>query len=230
MKKVLILFILLQAFNTHANLESKVPPTIAGITIPNTHMLADNGSVYRGMAPKHRIQELINLGITDVLIFKNQTLREVDNEITALTEAGYRFENIHHIPFKWRDVKDLRVACQQTVQALQLIREVYLSQNRAIFFHCTVGEDRTGLLAGMWEILTTGKRTQTIFQKQMCERGYAAGNSHKPYFVVSAIRRNLTPLFFKMVRLVERGYLSFDNLDPASCGKMEWVKTIPRCN
>ena len=222
--------LILLSLNTFAGLESKFTSSVEGISIPNTHMLDDNGTVYRGMAPGKRIQQLVDLGITDVLIFKNQTRKEVDKEIVALKELGYSNEQIHHIPFKWKDINDFKSACIQTVDALKLIKEVYESDSRSIFFHCTVGEDRTGHLAGIWDMLLEGSSTHESFQTQMCERGYGAGNDHKPWKVVSAIRKGLTPLFFKMARLVENGDLTLDSLDVSACDKMKWVKDLQTCN
>ena len=228
MKLVQVVIAITFAFTALAGLESNVESTVEGISIPNTHMLDDHGSVYRGMAPGKRIEQLLTLGITDVLIFKNQTRNEVDQEINKLHSLGFQDKDIHHIPFKWKDL-NMTTACEQTIDALKLIRKVYMSQDRAIFFHCTVGEDRTGHLAGIWQLLTEGGNPQEVFENQMCARGYAAGNSHKPWKVVSAIRKGLSPLFFKMARAISDGELSIDNIDKSVCQKLKFVQNISKC-
>ncbi len=229
MKQFITLLLCLTSLNAAAGLESKVPATAEGFSIPNTHVIDDEGVILRGMAPRHQIAELSENGVTDVLIFKNQTRSEVDDEVQELLESGYKKSDIHHIPFKWKDIDDLPKACKQTIQALAIIKEVYQSIDRKLFFHCTVGEDRTGHLAGIWDLLFHEKEKSEVFKKQMCDRGYSAGNQTKPYKVVSAIRKGLSPLFFKMAKLIENGQLSFDNLNEEACDQMEWVSEIPRC-
>lgn len=229
MKLFMPLLLCLISLNAAAGLASKVPATAPGFSIPNTHIIDDDGQILRGMAPRGQISELVENGVTDILIFKNQTRTEVDDEIQDLLGIGYKKSSIHHIPFKWKDIEDLPMACKQTVRALAIIKDVYYSMDRKIFFHCTVGEDRTGHLSGIWDLIFYESTKEGVFKEQMCQRGYSAGNQTKPYKVVSAIRKGLSPLFFKMAKLVESGALSFDNLDEAACDKMQWVSEIPRC-
>lgn len=228
MKFLTLVLTVIFTISTFAGLESKIQSTVDGVTIPNTHSLDGYGAIYRGMAPGKRIQQLIDLGITDILIFKNQTRNEVDKEIEALQEHGYTKSQIHHIPFKWKHL-NITEACEQTISALKLLREVYDSGNRSLFFHCTVGEDRTGLLAGVWELLRTNHSQEEVFKDQMCLRGYSAGNHHKPWKVVSEIRKGLSPLFVKLAAKIKSGELTLQNLDQNVCKKLPWIKKIPKC-
>lgn len=52
-----------------------------GLSIPNCHQVDQN--LYRGMGPTkdQYIQGLLTLSVSNVLIFKNQTINEVDKEI-----------------------------------------------------------------------------------------------------------------------------------------------------
>lgn len=86
-----------------------------------------------------------------------------------------------------------------------------------MFYHCTVGEDRTGLLSGLWLLLNTKKSIQYVFKNQMCENGYEAGNPQKPAYVVNEIREDLTPLFMMMATKIKRGELSLSNLTTKIC-------------
>ncbi len=151
-------------------LRSDVP----GITIPNAHVVAKGvyGAVLRGNAPaKEEIRQLKDYGITDVLIFKNQTYKEVDEEKARLTAAGYPADRISAVPFPWKDLGPFKQTCEQTIDALKVLLKVYNTPERAVSFHCTVGEDRTGCLAGLFRMLVSGWNTNQAFRAEMCKNG-----------------------------------------------------------
>ncbi len=227
MKTLLILCTILsiQAFS----LESPFKSSIRGIELPNAHFVGKEKKLVRGMAPNKHFDDLLKLGITDVLIFKNQTKNEVDKEIVALKKLGIK--KIYQIPFLWHDYSSYEETCEQTIQALALMREISRSSDRRLFFHCTVGEDRTGFLAGLWDILTRERSPKEAFQEQMCERGYARGNPNKPIYVVNEIRTDLTPLFVKMVRMIRAGQIRLDKLSKKVCEgiEVERLRSTPKC-
>lgn len=183
-----------------ASLSSPFPSCVPRTTIPNSHSLDEFETVIRGMAPRNQqdILSLKKLGIERVLIFKNQTRDEVDKEIAQLVAAGWTMNQISQIPFPWKDHKDFKEACQQTVEALKLIQD-HQRREKPIFFHCTVGEDRTGYLAGLLRWWWEEAPIEEIFDSELCMNGYGAGNPRKPFRqVVQKIRDSLTPLFVKM--------------------------------
>ena len=58
----------------------------------------------------------------------------------------------------------------------------------------------------------------TIFNDEMCERGYSAGNPQKPFAaVVKEVDTDLTPLFLKMAFKIKQGELSPTSLDESVC-------------
>jgi hypothetical protein len=221
MKNLFTLIVIIISLQTaEAGLKSPFQSTVDGLTIPNAHYVSLNDSVIRGMAPTvGHIDELVELGITDVLIFKNQTRNEVDKEIISLKKAGFKNNSIHQINFKWKEYESIQVACEQTIQAFQIIKRVREKGNK-IFFHCTVGEDRTGLLSGLYKMMNEGLTREDVFQNEMCEKGYEAGNSHKPWVVVKAIRKDLTPLFKKMAKAINMGMISLEDLGRSNCQKI----------
>ncbi len=82
--------------------------------------------------------------------------------------------------------------------------ETAVKKGRSIYFHCTVGEDRTGYLESLWT-LWSGAYTpvRTSFQQEMCARGYEAGNPDKSYRkVVYKVRETLTPTYLKMLSVL----------------------------
>lgn len=193
--------------------------TVNGITIENTHLLyqGKNGSeVLRGSAPNNKVKELSNYGITDVIIFKNQTTTEVDLEIAALDKVG--IDHLH-IPFLWKNIKNPIESCQHIVQALKKIKKEISKENQKVFFHCTVGQDRTGLLAGLFEMLNDGKTKRDVFENQMCAHGYEASAESKPAHVVKTIRDELTPTFLKMAKYIEDKNLNLKTISPSMCPK-----------
>ncbi|WP_347358087.1 tyrosine-protein phosphatase [Bdellovibrio sp.] len=220
-----ILCLLLFTFISHQSwaLESGFISSVPGLSIPNSHTIyedAQGTAVLRGMEPrsKAQVQELASLGIEHVLIFKTDTKGEVAKEITHLKAAGFSNKAITHIPFPWKDLHDFRQACSMTIQALQVI-EKSLQRQHSIFFHCTVGEDRTGYLAGLWGLWSqTYASVDQAFRNEMCERGYEAGNPKKPYRqVVAKIRETLTPTYLKMALLLDEARRRGQYLDESLC-------------
>lgn len=230
MKKLIVLLSTLLVLSANAGLKSPFMSTVEGINIPNTHDVEGDGSILRGMAPMGYIDELVEAGVTDVLIFKHQTRGEVDKEIKLLKEAGYSKKNIHHIAFKWKGFDSYKVACQQTVKALQIMKRVW-ENNGKTFFHCTVGEDRTGHLAGIWRMMSAGWTMEESFKNEMCENGFGHGNPHKPWKVYGAIRKDLTPLYLAMAKMVKSGELNYNNIDASICNdiKVNLNQKVPTC-
>lgn len=194
-----------------------------GITLKNAWVLDEQ--IIRGPAPTTKLKELTAAGVTDVLIIKNQTSNEVDQEVSGLKELGFTANRIKHVPLKWKEVAPVE-ACHQTVEALSHLIQTTKQRGRKIYFHCTVGEDRTGMVAGLYRILTQEWSSQDAFKKEMCARGYAEGNRKKPAAVSGAIRENLTPLFLALVRYIDKGELSKRKLDSTFCDSTEFSELL----
>ncbi len=200
----------------HCGASSGFPSEVEGFPIPNAHEI-EEGRVFRGGEPRSQVKDVAKFGITDVLIFKTQNLVEVAREIHALKELGIDGGNIRHIPFRWKDLPNFQEPCEQTVEALRMLTELPADPKRKLFYHCTHGEDRTGLLSGLYRILDDGWDIQRAFHDEMCENGYEAGNPKKHKGSVAAIRESLTPLFLKMAWLAETGKLSKGDLNTGIC-------------
>lgn len=186
----------------HAGMVSNMPSTFTDIQLPNAHLVTKN--VIRGMAPRNSadLDELIGVGVTDFLIFKIDTNGDVAHEIELLQEKGINEKNITHLDFPWKDITDFKPICEMTIDALKKIEQAE-KNNRKIFFHCTVGEDRTGYLAGLYKIYRQNLKTEEVFENELCDKGYEAGNPKKGMNVVVKIRESLTPAFLTMTEIIK---------------------------
>ena len=94
---------------------------VDGLTIPNSHQVDKDGNVFRGRQPEKLVDELAHIGITNVIIFKNDVKGEVVKEIGELNRLGIKS---HHIPFRWKQYPSMQEACEQIVEAISIIRDV----------------------------------------------------------------------------------------------------------
>lgn len=208
MKTLLLLFF---AFNAYAQ----------DLSIKNSFQVDLDGQVFRGREPKTLVSELKELGISDVIIFKNDVKGEVLSEIEALNELQIKS---HHIPFKWKDLESMELACEQVIDALQIIKRVKRRGDK-VYFHCTAGEDRTGLLAGLYRISEENLSVQEAWDEELCARGYGDGNRRKPKIVTNAIHQELSPLFFALAEKIKSGHLT-----KKSCKSLNIVPAQYRCH
>jgi hypothetical protein len=162
------------------------------------------------------IDKLIALGVSDFLIFKIDTNGEVQKEIDMLGEKGIAKKNISQFDFPWKDITDFRSVCEMTVDALKKIESAEKA-NRKIYFHCTVGEDRTGYLAGLYRIYRENKSVDDVFVSEMCDKGYEAGNPKKGMNVVVKVRESLTPSFLTMAGIIQSAAKSGTALSKKLC-------------
>ena len=190
--------------------------------IRNGHVVAHDSDgqplIFRGMLPLATadFQELAKHGVESVLIYKtDDTGHDVADEKAGLSAASDKITTTH-VPFPWKEFHgDFTKPCLQTIDALIAMRDA-AKAHRRLFFHCTVGEDRTGFLAGLYRMMDESQRwgAARAFHDELCENGFAAGDAKKPYtFVVNPINEALTPLFVEMAPAIESGHITKDNLE-----------------
>jgi len=211
------------SFQAYA-LESPFPSRLTdeGITIPNASVVGEGqGRVLRGSMPinteRDNIDQLVRAKVNHVLIFKTSVKGDVEKEIEALKTAGFEENQIHAVDFAWKEIKDYKLACLQTLDGLSFLRDAYNTKGKTVYLHCTVGEDRTGYLSGLFRQITEHGTADKYFKEEMCENGYEAGNPQKPQNVVKAIRESLTPLYFQMSELIRTKKITLDTLDRKAC-------------
>ncbi len=219
-------------------LVSPFPSTVPGVSLPNAHVvtLDEEGEprLFRGMAPykKKHYDELVALGITRVVIFKtvepshiSGSSNDVGKEKSEWRKRGFVSPKeategdayYVHRPFPWKDHGEFRGPCRETVKALQELRDAIEGKEK-LFFHCTVGEDRTGYLSALFLLLISPDASVSdLFVEEMCQHGYEHGNPRKAAFVVNEIREDLTPLFMKMAYKIKSRRLTWDRLSLGVC-------------
>lgn len=219
---------------TFASLQSPFSSSLRNLSIRNSHIVTTHGSntfVVRGQAPNwNQIDELVDFGIERVLIFKTDTKGEVAKEIAELKKRGYRSQDILHMEMPWKDIESFQEVCEMTIESLKFIEES-IRQKRSVFFHCTVGEDRTGYLAALWGLwVGEYQSVNEAFHDEMCARGYERGNPKKPWHVAQKVRESVTPQFLKMVELLKRARLHGTSLSKVKCPTDLQVRAaIPKC-
>ncbi|MEK6554187.1 MAG: tyrosine-protein phosphatase [Bdellovibrionota bacterium] len=173
-----------------------------GLTIPNARYVGDSKNVIRGHAPAEHAGEFPAARVTHVLIIKNQVKTEVDEEIAQLVELGLSQDHIHHIAYRWKDLDPL-VSCEQTVEALDYIAHMAAVPSNKLYFHCTAGVDRTGLVAALYRLQNESQTNAfQMFKDEMCAHGYGDATYFRPNHVKEAIHVGLTPLYIKLAHII----------------------------
>lgn len=189
--------------------------------IPNAHLLDQQGKgeIIRGNAPLNykNLNLMKKNGITDVIIFKNDKAGEVASELNGLHDIGYNSETAKHVDFDWKDNNEFQRGCVKYMNTIQVMHEK-MNANHKVYLHCTTGEDRTGVVAGLYQAIYNPKLSVAdIFKNQMCERGYEAGDKTKSPDVVEKIRAGLTVNFSKMMYLVKQRQEKSQTIDASLC-------------
>jgi 2'-5' RNA ligase len=201
---------------------SPFPSTVPGLPISNASYVDQNkkgGAIIRGNAPlNHKNLKLMKeFGISEYIIFKNDKSGEVRGEINGLLESGIKKESIAHIEFDWKDNQDFTSGCKKFIQGIDLFKSA-MKNNKKIFFHCTTGEDRTGALATNYLLSQKkGANIKKLFQKEMCDKGYEAGDPGKDIEIVEKIRLGLTKTFLKTAFRIDEAKKKHHPIDESIC-------------
>jgi protein tyrosine/serine phosphatase len=189
-------------------------------SLKNFHAIDSKSIIFRGAQPVGRSAELKKLKITDVLIIKQQTRGEVDQEVQELTDAGIRSQVI---PMKWADVEP-KAVCLQMIEAVETLVALK-KKGRKTYLHCTAGEDRTGSVSALFRMVDQQWSKAKAFESEMCGKGYADGNPKKPFNVVRSIEGSLTPAFFALANSIESG----GGLNPSVCNRIKATERVVTC-
>jgi hypothetical protein len=236
--------------------------TIAELS--NYHIVSTEGElpgmVVRGSTPMRNFMNpkdelplvMERVKPTHVLIFKNSTSGgDVDREVQQLT-AQYGFQEGRlgsprrpreylQIPFKWRKMGPFQESCEQLIDALRFIRRGAGDAKGRVLTHCTAGEDRTGLLVGIYRLLFQKDRynLRQVYRGQvaglanptdpgeMCSRGFAYGNTSPDKIepqsadpqnrsIAEIVQQELGPLLVRFAFLIDQNLLTVQNLDTAA--------------
>lgn len=183
----------------------------------NAHSLREDNRILRGAAPEGRLGKLKEHGVTDVVIFRDGVADAVEREKTNLKKLGYAEQSIHHIPMKWRKFPSFKEGCENAVAALQIMQAVENDPKKKLYLHCTMGEDRTGMIAGLYRMVFQGWTVEQAFKSEMCARGFSEANPRKPEEIAAIINGDLKLIFARMAAMSEAGVLNSKSLSVQAC-------------
>lgn len=186
-------------------------------SLGNVHSLTPDDRIIRGAVPNSSVDLLLKERVTDVLSLQPSDHPQWQKELTILEESGFLKKQIHNVSMYWDRPTPFKEQCIQYLKVLRILKEVKQDRSRKIYFHCTMGEDRTGLVAGLYRIIFDKWSFEKVVAGELCAHGYAFSNLSKPKAVAKKIQDNLGVSFIEMVDLVEQDRLSFANLDDKIC-------------
>jgi len=174
-----------------------LPSSVKGVYLGNLHQLSPY--IYRSAAPEKYIDQLEYLGIKSVVIVKAQSHHEVDQEIALLKahQISYQWFDL-----PWKNISNYVKECEKIKEALFSLRQAHLKKQKTLL-HCTVGEDRTGLISALYRISEDRWSLAKAYHEEMCAKGYGFGNKNKPDWVSLEVQKNLSPLFQAMASAIQ---------------------------
>lgn len=201
-------------------------PNVPGLSIPGSNYVLKSAdgktSLIRSMSPRteKHLEEIANLGITDLIILKKDSWGEVEREKQILIQKhGFSPDRFFRTDLPWKDLPNFVEPCEQTIKALQFLQQSF-ARGGKVLLHCTVGEDRSGFFSALVRQLYENWSKEKAFADEMCARGYSSGNKHKPDDVVTDVNTALTPLYLHMSRLITEKKISKNFYDVRVCQEL----------
>jgi tyrosine-protein phosphatase SIW14 len=143
--------------------------------------VAETG-IYRGGAPDAEgLQYLNSLQVKTILDLEASRFWVIDSEKTAAERLGMAFVQyaLYAMPFFLGDLQtDITNTDLNNLNDSEIDQKLALidsSKAQGIYVHCMKGDDRTGLLIGLYQILYEKKPFEQV-AADMCKYGY------HPYF------------------------------------------------
>lgn len=218
-----------QSTGAYSEHESVIPSTYKALPTPNTHEVTPG--ILRGGSPRHRndLKSLFEHGVDKILILKKENRSEVQDETRDALTVGFRADQIQHIPLNWVGLKAFRPACLMVKDGLLALQEASRSHKK-IFFHCSVGEDRTGVLSALWLKWNNPAETKMdLFKSAMCPYGYAEMNPKKIPSTVKKIHESMTRLYGAMYDRIDALQTEGKALEELPCEDLLFF-TLPEVN
>jgi tyrosine-protein phosphatase SIW14 len=150
-KFFILLALTVFAISSHAaDIEKEIP-----------HFNQVTAHIYRGGRPSAAgLQELEQLGVKTIIDLENNS-GAIQSEQAGLKNTSIQFVSVPLA--SWKTPKDADVE-----KVLQLLAD---PQNYPIFIHCQHGQDRTGLLVGLYRVFEMNWKPVDAYH-EMKERGF----------------------------------------------------------
>ncbi|MDG0818263.1 protein-tyrosine phosphatase family protein [Bdellovibrio svalbardensis] len=160
-------------------------------------------------------------------------------EKAKLEALGWQSTDLSHIPMSWNPQNNFEPACEMIKTALLILEQNYAAE-KATYVHCSVGEDRTSLLAALWKIWKrANSKLQTsdapwiyeTYKNEMCRYGYGMGlvRTNKPLDIVQKIEASLTPLYVAVASEIINIKKRNGDLGELSCSSLKPVQVNYKC-
>lgn len=176
---------------------SSIPSTVPGVTIKNVHQVAQG--VYRGSLPEKKIHELEAIGIKVIIALRPNNQKEKDEL------KSYNGIEFIEIPMRWKSLPSDYTFDRQIKEALGYIAYgMAYPEDGAVYLHCSLGEDRTGLVFGLYRMLYNGWSRQDAWN-EMLSYGYKTGEKQW-------ITRELTKVFNRWADDIEWCRITWDDI------------------
>jgi len=131
----------------------------ADAPLGNFHVVAPG--IYRGARPDAAgLRRLAALGVKTIIDLDND-VDVVDGEARAAAGLGMKVERE---PMSW-------LFAPEDAQMQRILALLANSRQRPLFVHCQYGEDRTGLVIGLYRVFRQGWKPTTAYQ-EMLRRGF----------------------------------------------------------
>mgnify|MGYP001276616596 CR=1 FL=1 len=186
--------------------------SVKGYQLGNLHTFDKEEKRFRSASPEGNYKEIHRLGVESVIILSTHKEDKHRQEIKALKNLG--ISDVAHIVFPWKDAEQDQSLCESALATVKLLAQ---KQNKTLL-HCTAGEDRSGLIAGLYRVLIEKQDPSMVFNKEMCERGFANANASKPKAVAEKVKNYLLPLYFYLA--------SKQSLDKSVCENYDRLQVL----
>lgn len=131
-------------------------------TIEINNFTKYNDNYYRGGKPdKEKYDDLQKLGIKTIIDLRANNKKKVEKLTEEFKEFGIQYKNIPLNAFNPPKEKEIK----------EFFSIVDNTENQPVYVHCTFGQDRTGVMSGLYRIVNDCWTYKQAYE-EMLDKGY----------------------------------------------------------